>query len=225
MVKIPSGIPSQIKEYSGYTLSFNKKTHIPNWVAWELTAEEASGDTPRTKTFWTDREIKGCALPEDYRNSGYDRGHMAPAADMKWSPRAMEECFALSNICPQAKALNSGAWKRLEDKCRSRAIADSAIVIVCGPVPEKTPLAHIGVTGVAVPSQFFKAIISPFSNPPQGIGFIMPNEYVKGGIQPCAVSIDSIEVLTGFDLFSSLPDEVEEKVESMCNFPKWSHTR
>lgn len=224
-VAMPDGMPSQTKEYEGFTLSFNRRTHLPNWVAWELTADEARGTGKRSGRFWQDKTVRGCASPDDYRHTGYDRGHMAPAGDMKWSPEAMNDCFSMANMCPQVKSLNSGAWNTLEQKCRNRAIADSVVYIVAGPIPGEEPLAHIGDTGVDVPRRYFKVIISPYARIPQGIGFIMPNSYVEGGIQPCAVSIDSVESLTGYDFFAALPDSIENQLEAQCNFNRWSRLK
>lgn len=215
-------IPSQIVEYEGYRVSFNSELHIPNWAVWELTGEEAQGDEPRYNKFWEDDAVKGCASPDDYKYSGYDRGHMAPAGDMKWNDEAMRHSFSMANICPQAKQLNTGAWNKLESKCRQRAKADSVVVIVCGPVPSPSVIAHIGTTGVAVPEAFFKVVLSPFTDPPRGIGFIMPNHKVKGGMQACAMSIDEVEAITGYDFFSALPDDIETQVESTANFHRWS---
>lgn len=219
-------LPEQLIAYKGMTVSFNPSTHQPNWVAWELLASETDGESGRESNFATDTSVEGCATTADYRGSGYDRGHMAPAGDMKWSPETMRESFLLTNICPQAGDLNRGAWKKLEEKCRQRAVADSALVIVCGPI--FTPgegVERIGATGVAVPRQFFKVALSPYTNPPVAIGFIMPNGYVKGGMQACAVSVDSVESLTGHDFFSALPDDVEATVEAQCNFDRWSRIR
>lgn len=219
------GLPEQIIEYPGFTVSFNATDHIPNWVAWELTADETNGRHSRESSFWADPTVEGCAETYDYNYSGYDRGHMAPAGDMKWSPEAMHASFSLANICPQAHSLNSGAWKRLEEKCRTWARRDSLLVIVCGPVPDNKPNEHIGSDGdrlIKVPAQFFKVIIAPKTFPIRGIGFIMPNSQVKGGMQAAAVSIDSVESLTGHDFFTALPDHVETLVERQCDFHIWS---
>lgn len=216
------GIPSQLKSYTRMDLSFNSRCHIPNWVSWELTDEETSGDVGRTNKFFNDPDIEGCPDSWDYSYSGYDRGHMAPAGDMKWSSKAMEETFFLSNICPQAKQLNTGSWKKLEEKCRQWAQVDGCIFIVCGPVIDDKPVETIGDSHVWVPSRFFKVIIAPYSNPARGIGFIMPNGKVEGGMQTCAVSIDEVERITGHDFFSSLPDDIEADLESQCNFHQWS---
>ena len=222
MVTTPETIPSQIVNYEGMTLSFNKDLHIPNWVAWELTATEVSGTFPRDDNFRGDDNVIGSAEKWDYSYSGYDRGHMAPAGDMKWSAKAMDESFYMTNMCPQAKSLNTGAWKRLEEKCRQWAEIDSAIIVICGPIVTDPINEYIGDSKVAVPQRFFKVILSPYIENPRGIGFIMPNAKVPGGMQAAAVSIDEVEQVTGYDFFSSLPDEVENDVESQCKFHYWS---
>ncbi len=208
--------------YTGMTVSFNPQLHVPNWVAYELTAAETYGDEPRAKSFMIDPDVDGCASPSDYRNTGFDRGHMAPAADMKWDPEAMRESFYMTNIAPQDNRLNRGAWGKLEDKCRQRARRDSAVIIISGPVLTDDIEMYIGDTGVAVPSRFFKVILSPYATPPTAIGFIMPNGNVPGGMQTCAVSVDEVEAITGHDFFSALPDDMETEVESQKKFNRWS---
>ncbi|MCM1505361.1 MAG: DNA/RNA non-specific endonuclease [Muribaculum sp.] len=216
------GAAEYLVDYTGMNISFNPKAHVPNWVAWELTADEAAGTEPRSQKFVADESVPGCAEPWDYSYSGYDRGHMAPAGDMKWSKQAMNESFYMTNICPQLNALNSGAWRTLEEKCRVWAMADSAIVIVAGPILSDKLTETIGDSHVVVPQRFFKVILSPYSNPPRGIGFIMNNGKVAGGMQKAAVSIDEVEAVTGHDFFSALSDEVENAVEAQCNFNYWS---
>lgn len=222
MVETAPSTDEVLVEYKGMNVSFNPWLHIPNWVAWELTASEANGQEPRAERFACDESVAGCPTPKDYLRSGYDRGHMAPAADMKWDTEAMEQSFLMTNICPQAKSLNTGAWKRLEEKCRTWAEIDSSIVIACGPIVTDKINKHIGDTKVAVPQRFFKVIASPYAKPPRAIGFIMPNGKVKGGMQACAVSVDSIENITGHDFFSALPDDIENDIERQCKFHHWS---
>lgn len=223
-VKNPRGLRQEIIPYTGMTVSFNDDTHEPNWVAWELLGSETSGDAGREPGFMPDPEVEGCATPADYRYSGFDRGHMAPAGDMKWHPQAMRESFYMTNICPQAGDLNRGAWNKLEQKCRARAKSDSALIIICGPMFDKTgPSARIGATGVAVPQGFFKVIFSPYVAEPWAIGFMMPNSYVEGGMQKVAVPVDEVEAATGYDFFSALPDSLENAVEARCDFNAFSH--
>lgn len=215
-------LDEQIIQYQGMTVSFNPTMHQPNWVAYELTRDEALGQEPRYDRFQVDENVPGCATPADYRNSGYDRGHMAPAADMKWSRLAMEQSFLMTNICPQANVLNRGSWSKIEDKCRQRVEKDSAIIIIAGPVLTDKLDEHIGDSRVPVPKRFFKVILSPYASTPTAIGFIMPNGAVKGGMQACAVSVDSVEAITGHDFFSTLPDDIEAELESQCKFNRWS---
>lgn len=224
-VKTPSGLRQQMVEYTGMTVSFNRDTHDPNYVVWELTREEANGTVPRTDNFMADENVPGSALPTDYRNSGYDRGHMAPAGDMKWHVQAMRESFYMTNMCPQSPDLNRGAWEKLEEKCRTKAREDESLIIICGPIFDKSgPAARIGQTGVAVPQRFFKVILAPKAERPYAIGFIMPNGYVEGGMQEAAVSVDEVEAATGYDFFSALPDDTEELLESRCDFQMFSRS-
>lgn len=219
-VKLPAGMKNVVCHYSGFTAYFNPETHIPNCVAYEIIESETTGDEPRKKSFEADHTIDGCAESSDYRNSGYDRGHMAPAADMKWSKEAMEESFLMTNICPQVKSLNSGIWHRLEQRVREWAARDSSIIVVCGPIftPGK-PVEQIGEIGVAVPHRFFKALYAPGRN--IGIAFIFDNDKVKGELRKYAVTIDSVERETGLDLFYNLPDDIENEVENQCNYKLW----
>ena len=219
-VKLPAEMKNVVCQYSGFTSYFNPDTHIPNCVAYEIIESETTGDEPRKKSFEADHTIDGCAESSDYRNSGYDRGHMAPAADMKWSKEAMEESFLMTNICPQVKSLNSGIWHRLEQRVREWAARDSSIIVVCGPIftPGK-PVEHIGEIGVAVPHRFFKALYAPGRN--IGIAFIFDNDKVKGELRKYAVTIDSVERETGLDLFYNLPDDIENEVENQCNYKLW----
>lgn len=213
--------------YPGFTVSFSPEHSQPRWVAWELTRQEAQSNATSRKgsSFRPDDKVKGCPQLADYRNSGFEKGHMCPAGDMKWSQQAMDACFMLTNVCPQVHALNNGAWRSLEEKCREWAIRDSAIIIICGPILTDPDARAIGPGQVTVPRRFFKAVLAPFANPPRGIAFIMPNGYVEGGMQAAAVSIDQAEEAANIDLFPFLPDDIEAEVEKQCNFPLWSKKR
>ncbi len=220
-VGMSASVPSQLKDYMGFSISFNKDNHTPNWVAWELLGSETDGAASRSNRFWTDTEIEGCAVGDDYRKSGYDRGHLCPAADQKWSDRAMEDCFVFSNMCPQDHSLNSGAWNTLENYERVWARRDSAILIVAGPLYEESDTRRIGPSGVRVPSAFFKVIAAPYLDSPRAIGFVFPNMTAPGNMQNYVMTVDEVEKLTGFDFFSGLPDDVENEIESKSSFKEW----
>lgn len=219
-VTIPASISSQIAEYTGFRLSFNKENRTPNWVAWELLGTETDGEFSRSNKFWQDPDIDGCPSAYDYKGSGYDRGHMCPAADQKWSRQAMDDCFSFANMCPQDHSLNSGAWSTLENKERLWAQRDSALVIVAGPIFNSVKPTTIG-EGVRVPDAFFKAILAPYAKAPRAIAFVYPNMSSPGNMRNYAMSVDQLEELTGYDFFSSLPDEIENKVESTTSFTEW----
>lgn len=223
-VRTNPALEQVIVDYEGMKISFNPRLHVPNWVAWELTGDETLGEEPRYNKFACDESVPGCPDDWDYKYSGYDRGHMAPAADMKWSEKAMQESFYLTNVCPQAGELNRGSWKKLEEKCRAKACADSAIIVICGPVLTDNIREFLGDSRVAVPQRFFKIILSPFAEKNRAIGFIMPNGKVPGGMQNCAVTIDSVEAVTGHDFFSVLPEDLQNSLESQCNFNSWSRS-
>lgn len=224
-VTLPPGLQSQTKRYKGFFLSFNKDNATPNYVAWELLGSETSGQQTRTNKFWTDPDIIGCPSTRDYTNSGFSRGHICPAADQKWSPDAMEDCFVMANICPQDQKLNSGAWQTLENKERQWAKRDSAIMIVAGPIYTPSDTQRIGANKVRVPSAFFKAFLSPYSPQPKAIAFVYPNMPAPGNMQDYAMSIDDLEKITGFDFFPSLPDNIENSVEEKFSFKEWNNPR
>lgn len=224
-VEIPDETPEIKIDYTGFFVSFNPSHHQPNYVAWELTRDEANGNLARSSKFRPDNDVYGCPTLDDYRNSGFDRGHMAPAGDMKWGEQAMSDSHYLTNMCPQSHTLNGGRWASLENTCREWARRDSAIIIICGPVLTDRMPRSIGESGVSVPERFFKVVLAPYANPPRAIGFIMPNGPMQGGIGQAATTVDHVEEITGFDFFSSLPDDVENAIESQANFNQWQRKR
>lgn len=220
-VEMPEAVESREYEYEGFRLSFNHHNRTPNWVAWELLATETNGEARRHNKFWQDMDVEGCPTTNDYRGSGYDRGHMCPAADQKWSQKAMDDCFVMANMCPQDHALNSGAWNTLENKERTWAVRDSALVIVAGPIYSKDDVKTIG-GGVLVPGAFFKAILAPYQERPRAIAFVFPNMSAPGNMQNYVMTVDDLEQLTGYDFFASLPDSIENEVESVASFREWN---
>lgn len=224
-VYLKEGMPEQIKEYTGFTVSFNKDNHTPNYVAWELLGAEVTNDVERSNNFWQDLDIEGCPTYQDYTRSGYDRGHLCPAADQKWSPQAMEDCFVMANICPQDHSLNAGAWNTLENKERQWALRDSAIMIIAGPIYESSDIKRVGNMGVRVPSAFFKAFLAPYVENPRAIAFVYPNMASPGNMQDYAMSVDQLEEILGYDLFPALPDDLENKVEARYSFTEWNRSK
>lgn len=215
----------------GYTVSFNPKLRIPNWVAWILTKERLDSrvtERPGTEAFVPDPKIKGCPDRRyNYQKYRYERGHICPAADNRWSEEAMRDCFYMSNICPMSIRLNHDAWNDVEEKCRRWAqetYAGTTIYIAGGIVPsaagketERVP-SHVGINDdIAVPYKVFKALLR--NDPEAGwtaIGYVFDQ---TGRME--MMTIDGIEELTGFDLFHNLPDRTEEKVEATDGSLHW----
>ncbi|KOO69278.1 DNA/RNA non-specific endonuclease [Xylanibacter rarus] len=218
----PKGTPEQILKRTGYVASYNKATLLPNWVAWHLTAERTEGSAKRSGVdFAEDTEVpEPRATDWDYYNSGYDRGHMCPAADNKWSKKAMEESFLFTNMCPQNGNLNRGDWNEMEMACRKWAKKYGDLYIVCGPILYKGKHKTIGKNKVVVPEAFFKVVLRTGDNP-QAIGFIYKN---TSGNQPkdsYVNTVDEVERITGIDFFPSLPDDVEKNVEATADIANW----
>lgn len=218
----PKGTPEQILERTGYVASYNKATLLPNWVAWHLTAERTEGSAKRSGVdFAEDTEVpEPRATDWDYYNSGYDRGHMCPAADNKWSKKAMEESFLFTNMCPQNGNLNRGDWNEMEMACRKWAKKYGDLYIVCGPILYKGKHKTIGKNKVVVPEAFFKVVLRTGDNP-QAIGFIYKNTSGNRPKDSYVNTVDEVERITGIDFFPSLPDDVEKKVEAECDLGLW----
>ena len=209
--------------HKGYTVSYNYDWKIPNWVAYELTDEEVEGEVPRYDRFKPDPMVpeNATAYTEDYKYSGYDRGHMAPAADMKWDEQVMRESFYLSNICPQNPNLNGGVWKDLEEQVRDLASQKGRIFVVCGPIVNDAN-ETIGANKVVVPQAFYKVLLQEDEEGLHAIGFIYENKSGRRPMSTYARTVDEVEEMTNINFFPSLPDNIERKIESDIDFSRWT---
>lgn len=213
--------------HDSYTLSFNLDRLTPTWVAWCLTPSRVNGNVKRTDFFDGDPAVdaKYRVVHGDYYNSGFDRGHMCPAADNRHSQRAMVQCFYMTNMCPQSHALNVGGWNDLEIQCRSWAKNYGRLYICAGPIYDgKSTLRRIGTRRsyrIAVPDRFYKVVLMVGAKTTKAIGFIYPNASANRDIRYYAVSVDEVERLTGLDFFYQLDDAVEKRVEAECKPAAW----
>lgn len=218
--------PTKIKEkeyptisYSGYEVMYDPKYKIPKWVKYELMSIETDG--PYSRKGLNFCQDPSANLPQaddyDYKNSGWSKGHMAPAADFKWSRQAMIETFYYTNCCPQNQSLNSGQWNTLEKKVREWANRYGSVTIVTGPLVWNNEYGAIGNNKVVVPDAFFKAILAGG----QTIAFVMYNHNNNENMQKCAMSVDDLETISGIDFFSELDDDLEADIESTYNLRNW----
>lgn len=225
---LPTSTTGVVIHHQYYSLSYSEKDEQAEWVAYELTAEQLKEDwVEREDNFRPDPAIKsGSATPEDYRNSGYDRGHLVPVADRAFSREAMQETFLMSNISPQAHNFNGGIWRELEELTRTWAKKFNKLYVVTGPVLAGKNKGKIGENGVTVPTAYFKVLLDISEPELKGIGFLLPNAVSFEPLYNYAVSIDEVEEVTGLDFFSGLlSNELEEKLESSFNNDLWSYSK
>ncbi len=214
---------SEIIQHTGYALKYNEQYEQAEWVAYQLTVEEVNGKYERSDNFHKDPHVStGSAALKDYRGSGYDRGHLIPASDMKWSSNAMSSSFYMSNMSPQDPSFNRGIWKKLEEQVREWAVENREIYVVTGPVLTNGPYQTIGVNKVAVPNHYYEVVLDYLEPELKAIGFILPN--IKGSypLSQYAVTVNEVEKKTDIDFFYVLSDDVEEMLESELNLSLWS---
>lgn len=212
---------TNLVHHSYYTLSYNENFEQANWVCYTLTDSMVmNGGEERSNQFKMDILVPtGSAKSSDYTKSGYDRGHLCPAADMGFNPKAMLESFMMSNISPQKPEFNRGIWKELESSVRVWAKKEHKIIVVTGPV-FKDNKGEIGKDKVLVPGYFYKVILD-LTGEPRIITFLLPNEKSDRPIKDFAIPTDELERLTGFDYFSELPDSLETNLESKVELAGW----
>ena len=202
-----------------YTLSYNEKHEQAEWVHYYLDKNRISGNIERTNNFRVDTKVStSTASLADYKGSGYDRGHLAPAGDMKRDKTSMSQSFLLSNISPQNISFNRGGWKKIESLVRAWA-ENNALYITTAGILENN-LKTIGFNKVSVPNRFYKIIYNP--NDQKMIAFLIPNKKVLHPLTSYVISVDEIENLTGIDFYSQLEDDLEEKLESQKSIKEWN---
>ena len=212
-----------ILTHKGFVISYNAEARIPEWVAYELTADETRGDAERDESMFRMDPTYGRtqAMREDYYDSGWTRGHMACAGDFQWDEEAMDETFYLTNICPQDRELNKGDWNYLEKQVRRWARDYGHVWVVTGPIIGGNRYGTIGDRDVTVPDSFFKAVLTEKNGKYRSIAFVMDNDDKRYWLDDCAVTVNGLEAMTGQDFFPLLPDSIEEEVESQLRLQDW----
>lgn len=239
---VPSG--SDVVLCKGaFAVGFNKTTRTPDWAAYYITRQSVGAKYERTDKFIPDNEVDPAdqAYLSDYTRSGYDRGHLAPAATIDVTLEALKESFELTNIAPQLPGLNRQGWAELESAMRGLAVRFGSVYIITGThgiapksmgrskafkavqldawqgdqqfyQTERPAGGHLN-NRVAIPAAFYKAFIIP----ELGVAgaFYVPHEDIsKTKIYSYYVSIDELERIIGIDLFDALPMETAEALES-----------
>lgn len=185
----------------GYVTLYSLDTHCPVYVSWLLTKERIDGEVQRCKQFFADEEIgmKDRVTNNDYKGSGWSRGHMCPAADNKDSEVRMRESCLLTNICPQDMGLNSGRWNDLENRCRSWARKGYKVYVYCGPVFNGNGRMTIGKdVKVCVPDGFWKVVkLIDKKGKVDVKAYMFPNKDVEEKVDAFLCSVEKVEKSVG----------------------------
>ncbi|MDP3313399.1 DNA/RNA non-specific endonuclease [Lutibacter sp.] len=219
---LPTSTTKQIIHHQFYSLSYNEKYEQAEWVAYTLKKDHLKNNQFKRPFFELDPKVTTkSAHYKNYKNSGYNKGHLCPAGDRKFSEEAFNETFLTSNISPQLYDFNGGIWNRLEQKVRYWAQKYDKLYVVTGGVLNDN-LKTIGSEKVAVPNYFYKIILDNTKPKIKAIAFLIPHEETEKGLYYFVTSIDEIEKLTGIDFFYDLPDEIENNIEASDNYTLWS---
>ena len=219
---LPSSTTGIIVHHEGYSLSYNETYEQAEWVAYELKKSHLSSTNHKRPYFEIDIAVKtGAASWRNYKKSGYDRGHLCPAGDRRYTKAAHDETFLTSNISPQVHSFNSGIWNTLEQKVRYWARKYDGVFVVTGGVLRGNMKA-IGTEQVAVPNHFYKVLIDNNTGKTKMIAFLMPHKESNKPLYDFVVPVDKVEELTGIDFFPELDDEIENKLEASSSYKGWS---
>jgi endonuclease G, mitochondrial len=220
---------------SGYALEHSGDLKIPLWVCERLDREMMEGHFGRKNNFRPDPELKGPRSElNDYKGSGYARGHNAPADDFTGSEERLSESFYLSNMSPQLGAINSGAWAQLEKRVRRWALEDVITWVITGallydPAEDDPATADGWVTyltigaGVTVPTHLFKIIVGQNRDGRvTTTAYVVPNAKLppKYNIDSYRKSIRWIEQRSGFNFMPELDPGESQDLEATVGPPR-----
>lgn len=215
----PTPAKGYIIKHTYYTLSYSDSDRQSEFSYYYLSPESINGNQPRTDDFRVDPQVKSNPVKStDYQGSGYDRGHLCPAGDMKLNLLSMSETFFMSNMSPMVPAFNRGIWSTLEDWVRYSSISNNGVYVVTGPILGGN--VSIGITGIRIPSSFYKIVFKDGTNP-KVIAYLISNRGSSDSIKTFTVSVDNIESLTCIDFFPQLEDGIENRIEKDVNYNGW----
>ena len=219
---LPTSTTHQVIKHNYYALSYNEKYEQAEWVSYFLrSSDEGIGHFKRTRFIDDPKVISASAASDNYKKSGYDRGHLCAAADMRFSKAAYDETFFTSNISPQKHNFNNGIWKKLEEKTRYWAQKHNGIYVVTGGILQKG-LPTIGFEKVAIPNCFYKVLFCNYKGKYKMVAFLMPSVKSKEPLYTFVVSVDAIEKMTGIDFFPQLNDKIENDLERKSDYKAWA---
>ena len=218
---LPVSNTGDVVRHTWFVLSYDEDNEQAEWVAYELTREHLNENwAERPNSFRPDPEVRTeSATPRDYAGSGYDKGHLCPAADMAFDDSAIDETFVMSNMSPQVPAFNTGVWRELEELTRDWARKFNRLYVVTGPVLTQQGLGQIGFSKVTVPGAYYKVLLAPEQH--KAIAFVLPNALSTKPVLEYAYSIDKVEKLTGLDFFPNILKGLDEELEGSLDLDAW----
>ena len=218
---IPSTTTGEIVNHDHYSLSYHEAYEQAEWVIYTLRKEHLSNDDRERPDFIEDPYVRTKSADwRNYRGSGYDRGHLCPAGDRRFSELAYKETFYTSNISPQDREFNAGIWNELEKLVRYWARRYGAVYVATAGVL-RPGLRSIGEEDVAIPEYYYKIVAKENTGEMEVLCFLMPHEPSEASLQEFLVPVDRLEELTGLDYFKSLPDDKEEMLEKEVRPKPW----
>lgn len=222
LISIPAYGSEEIIKRPNYTLSYNEDHEVANWVSYELDHKKLQNCVKRSNSFKADPMVStGSAVAEDYKGTGFDRGHLVPAGDMKFNAAAMRDTFYFSNMTPQPPKFNQVKWGQLEHLMRAWGLRYNKIWIVTGPILEDN-LPVIGSKNeVSVPNLYFKVVLRKTATSYEGFAFLMGTDVPHADLREYATTINEVEELAGVDFFKFLDDKVEEAIEDKSDLSRW----
>ena len=229
---VPKKAGVQERSYStcrlGYAGMFDVELNTPLWVSERVNRDGLKGDAHRAGLeFKDDPQIpQQLEVSRHYRRSGFDKGHLAAAADFRWSQEAMRQSFIFSNVVPQHPLHNRNIWQQLESMVRELAARRGSLFVVTGPVfGQGVQWLHYGKTSgdrqasaLPVPSALFKVIVDPATR--EMTAFLIPNDGQRGeDPRPYQLSVRDVEKISGLDFNPQLSRSEADNLE--VNSPSW----
>jgi endonuclease G len=212
-----------VLEHDCITIGYDLEAKQATWVAYTLKKSDLEGNVKRNDNFKTDPKLteNQSANDEDYYKSEFDRGHLAPAADMTVSQNCMNQSFYYSNISPQLPGHNRGVWKRLESDVRDWAIKYDSVVIITGAIVDKENDERLGDSRVCIPKLCYKALLIKKDSELYTIGFVVANESSNEEINSFSITIDDLEDQTELDFFPTISKKEQAQIESKIDYDIW----
>ncbi|TMU55593.1 DNA/RNA non-specific endonuclease [Flagellimonas algicola] len=218
---LPQSTTDVIVEHDHFMLSYSEPHEQAEWVAYPLQRSHLTHDDRQRPYFIEDPKVKTKSADwRNYKGSGYDRGHLCPAGDRRFSEYAYNETFYTSNISPQDRDFNAGVWNRLEQQVRQWCKKRGDLVVITGGILEKG-LEEIGEEDVDVPEAFFKVIIKKNKTGDELLAFLVPHRESQKPLNQFLISIDELEKHSGIDFFVNQPKEWQDKFEAGINTSGW----